>query len=79
MTEMHKLCSQTKEIVNENEIHSFVKSVKETLQWRHNEREGVSNHRRLDCFPNIYFRRRSKEISKLRFTGDRWIPLSKDQ
>ena len=23
-----------------------------TLQWRHNERDGVSNHRRLECLPN---------------------------
>ena len=23
-----------------------------TLQWRHNERDGVSNHRYLDCFLN---------------------------
>ena len=35
-----------------------------TLQWRNNERDGVSNHRRLD-----YFRRRSKKTSKLRVTG----------
>ena len=40
-----------------------------TLQWRHNERDGVSNHRRLDCLLNCLFRRRSKETSKLRITG----------
>ena len=27
------------------------------LQWRHNERDGVSNHRRLDCLLNRLFRR----------------------
>ena len=32
--------------------------------WRHNERDGVSNHRRLDCLPNRLFSRRSKKISK---------------
>ena len=40
-----------------------------TLQWRHNERDGVLNHRRLDCLLNILFRRRSKKTSKLRVTG----------
>ena len=40
-----------------------------TLQWRHNERDGVLNHRRLNCLLNRLFRRRSKETSKLRITG----------
>ena len=40
-----------------------------TLQWRHNERDGVSNHRRLDFLLNCLFRRRSKNTSKLRVTG----------
>ena len=35
-----------------------------SLQWRYNERGGVQNHRRLDCFLNRWFRRRSKIISK---------------
>ena len=39
------------------------------LPWRHNEREGVSNHRRLDCVLNRLFRRRSKKTSKVRVTG----------
>ena len=39
-----------------------------TLQWRHNECGGVSNHRRLDCSLNRLFRRRSKKTSKLRVT-----------
>ena len=39
------------------------------LQWRHSERNGVSNQRRPDCLLNRLFRRRSKEISKLRVTG----------
>ena len=39
-----------------------------TLQWRHNERNGISNHRRLDCLLNRLFRRRSKKTSKLRVT-----------
>ena len=40
-----------------------------TLQWRHNERDCVSNHRRLDGLLNLLFRRRSKKTSKLRVTG----------
>ena len=60
----------------------------QTLQWRHDELVGVSNHQRLDCLLNRLFRRRSKKTSKLRFpclcegnspvtTGDRWIPRAK--
>ena len=33
-----------------------------TSQWRHNERNSVSNLRRLDCVFNRLFRRRSKKI-----------------
>ena len=39
------------------------------LQWRHNERVGVSNHRRLDCLLNRLLRHRSKKTSKLRVTS----------
>ena len=38
------------------------------LQWRHNERDGVSNHRRIDCLLSR-FRRWSKKTSKLHITG----------
>ena len=37
-----------------------------TLQWRHTERDGDSNHH---CLLNRLFRRRSKKTSKLRVTG----------
>ena len=40
-----------------------------TLQWRHNERNSVSNHLTHDCLLNRLFRRRSKKTSKLRVTG----------
>ena len=40
-----------------------------TLQWRHNERDGVSNHQHHDCLLNRLFRRTSKKTSKLRVTG----------
>ena len=39
------------------------------LQWRHNERDGVSNHQPQDCSLNRLFRRRSKKTSKHRVTG----------
>ena len=40
-----------------------------SLQWRHNEHDGVSNHQPHDCSLNRLFRRRSKKTSKLRVTG----------
>ena len=40
-----------------------------TLQWRHNERDCVSNHQPHDCLLNLLFRRRSKKTSKLCVTG----------
>ena len=39
-----------------------------SLLWRHNGRNGVSNHQPDDCFLNCFIRR-SKKISKLRVTG----------
>ena len=40
-----------------------------SLQWRHNEHNGVSNYRRPDCLLNRLFRRRSKKTPKLHVTG----------
>ena len=37
--------------------------------WRHNERDGVSNNRCLDCLLKSLFRVRSKKTWKLRVTG----------
>ena len=41
----------------------------ETLLWRYNGHDGVSNHQPHDCLLNLLFRRRSKKTSKLRVTG----------
>ena len=41
----------------------------DTLRWRHNELDGVSDHQPHGCLLNRLFRRRSKETSKLRVTG----------
>ena len=40
-----------------------------TLQWPYNERDGISNDRRLDSLLNCLLRRRLKKTSKLRITG----------
>ena len=40
-----------------------------SLQWRHTERDSVSNNRRLDYSLNRLFRRRSTKISTFRVTG----------
>ena len=41
----------------------------DSLQWRHNGRDGVSNHQPRHCLLNRLFRRRSKKTSKVRVTG----------
>ena len=40
-----------------------------TLQWRYNERDDISNDRRLDSLLNSLLRRRLMKTSKLRITG----------
>ena len=44
--------------------------VHSALLWRHNERDGVSNHQPHDCLLNRSFRRRSKKTLKHRVTGE---------
>ena len=45
------------------------KAFLESLEWGYNERDGVSNHWRLDCLVDRLFTRRSKKTSELRVTG----------
>ena len=40
-----------------------------SLQWRHNERDGVSNHQPHNYLLNRLFTRRSKQTSRLCVTG----------
>ena len=47
----------------------FIWELLVSLQWRHNDPNGVSNHRRLVGLLNRLFRRRSKKTSKPRVTG----------
>ena len=57
------------------------------FQWRHNERDGVSNHQPRDCLLNGLFKAQIKENIKAprhwllwgEFTVDRWIPRTKGQ
>ena len=42
---------------------------RDTLYWRHNDHDGVSNYQPHGCLLNRLFRRRSKKTSKLRVTG----------
>ena len=56
-------------------------------QWRHNERDGISNYQPNDCLLNYLFKAQIKENNKVprhwplwgEFTGDRWIPRTKVQ
>ena len=43
--------------------------VNTALQWRQNERDGVSNHQPHDGLLNCLLRRKSKKTSRLRVTG----------
>ena len=52
-----------------------------TLQWRHNERDGVSNHQPHDCADTVERKLQSSESLALwgEFTDDWWNPLTKCQ
>ena len=59
-------------------VEYIASEMTQSLQWHHNERDGVWNHQRLDCLLNRLFRRRSRNIKVPRhwpfwreFTGDR--------
>ena len=43
--------------------------LQDSLHWRHNKHDGVSNHQHHDCLLNRLFRRKSKKTSKLNVTG----------
>ena len=47
----------------------WLDTLRRLLQWRHDGRDGVSNHQRIDCLLKHLFMRRSKKSSKLRVTG----------
>ena len=52
--------------------HGYVHWLKvkgQSLQWCHDEHDGISNHQRLDCLLSCLFKRWSKKSSKLHVTG----------
>ena len=71
-------------IMQSGEVAVFIKYA---LQWRHNERDGVSNYQPHDCSLNRLFKGQIKENIKAPrhwplwgdFTGDRWIPRTNGQ
>ena len=66
-TKPHITCQDN--IVNPD-IHVLKrKKMRSSLRWRHNDRDGVSNHQPHECLLNRLFRRRLKKISKFRVTG----------
>ena len=58
--------SLTNESCRDEVISCFLN---QSLQWRHNGRDSISNHQPRDCLLNRLFRRKSKKTSKLRVTG----------
>ena len=60
-------CCGTSQCYYANGYRPF--QVRAALWWRHNEHDGVSNHRRLDCFDKRLFKRWSKKAWKLRVTS----------
>ena len=55
----HKICMKLQHLVDSCD----------SLHWRYNGHDSVSNHQPHDCLLNRLFRRRSKKISKLRVIG----------
>ena len=62
------LCRPCNEVLDH--IYSQLRGISYyALQWRHNERDGISDHQPHDCLLNRLFRHKSKKTSKLRVTG----------
>ena len=55
--------------MGEHGLANVVPGLSESLRWRHNGRDSVSNHQPHDCLLKRLFRRRSKKTSKPRVTG----------
>ena len=75
----HTIDLQTHNALNMHKYTTIHHFVTETLQWRYNEHDGVSNHQPSDCLVMRLFRCRSKKTSKLRVTGlfdGNWWPVN---
>ena len=65
----HSSIAHLKTVPTINELCSTGRLYISTLQWRLNERDGISNPRPLGCLLGRLLRGRSKKTSKLRVTG----------
>ena len=74
----HRIRRGDKEILIAGQYWFYWLLLLDLLQWRHDERDSVSNHQRLDCLFNHLFRCRSKKTSKPRVTGLRegYLPVT---
>ena len=67
---LENICGCTKQLLKQTRGRWVsVRRRCNALKWRHNGRDGVSNHQPDDCLFNRLFRRRWKRTSKLRVTG----------
>ena len=57
------------EYLHDTYAKSWIMHIRVTLQWRHNERDGASNHQHHDCLPTRLFRHRSKKTSNVCVIG----------
>ena len=67
MNHVHKFCG-VENLINYQK-HTVGPHGPESLRWRHNGRDDVSNHQPHVCLLNSLFGRRSKKASKFRVTG----------
>ena len=65
----HPLLLRAKFVGDFLSIHTHSRYTCHTLQWRHNQRNGVINHRHHGCLIDRLFRHRSKKTLKHRVTG----------
>ena len=61
--------SRLRDALNEADTTVAFRCGCETIHWRHNGCDGISNHQPHDCLLNRLFKCRTKKTSKLRVTG----------
>ena len=93
MLSTHTLTGTDNEVIIESLMysqlyrHSYDPILAQPLQWRHNERNGISNHQPHDCLLNRLFKAQIKENIKAphhwplrgELTGCRWFSHTKGQ
>ena len=80
------LCSHINESLQHFQKCKVTQDRRVTLQWRHYERDAVSNHQPHDCLINLLFKADQRKHKAPRhwplwgeFPGYRWIPCTKGQ